>query len=168
MKTKLPFSLFSITLLFLVISCTSEEDPIPCSVDEELLCEFYTGNPLCDDNTDWDSLGVRNELLGEWKKEFMFCSWTGTRSCYIADNNSVVFHPDQSLDVKNNGEVVRSGEWKVLIADSIPGQQKVDYELNVEPQELSLIGIILFCDNDRLIFSDSPWDGCDNHYRKIN
>ena len=114
----------------------------------------------CHQQSNWDSLSVSNELIGEWEWEHISCYWNPDDD---NDNEyrglTIEFNEDQSLIVREEGLITQASSWKVVDGDANL------YALEVDPRVIQLYGRILICD-DLLEFNDSYIDGCDNYFRK--
>jgi len=112
----------------------------------------------CYNEKTWDSLQIKNTLIGEWKWACINCS---SISEMVDDNRfdglTIDFNSNNSLEVKEDGQTTQTSTWKVVYGNL--GFFRID----VSPAVDQLDGIILLCD-DRLEFQLSQIDLCDNHF----
>lgn len=168
MKTKTTLFILSFALSLLLFSCTENEDPAPvfCSGEEEelLACaevENFYANFICDPVPTWDSLSLSEELMGEWKWEYVSCGWFAEPDCTLPLKESIEFKADQTVALKENGTTVRTLPWTLI------GNSEFGFRLETEPMDNKFYGSILLCEGV-LGFSNKPTDGCDNFFRKVN
>ncbi len=121
-----------------------------------------SGMVLCHNRISWDSAAIRNKLIGKWQWEFISCYWNRE------DANSrdfkgltVVFKQDNTLEVTANEQSKKTATWSVVKLND------GNYTLAVSPIVLQLPGRVIFCE-DRVVFSDSYVDGCDNYFKRQN
>lgn len=116
----------------------------------------------CDKNLSLDSLAKSNALIGQWKWEFTQCFWT-----YEDANGedfkglTIEFKKDGTLKVRENSNTVQTSNW---FLDEIGSSF---FKLKAEPPVEQLYGAVTLCKN-RVVFSGSDADGCDNYFSKIN
>ena len=115
----------------------------------------------CHQKVSWDSLKIKETLLGEWLWEFSICTWPGCKIDKETNKGiSVIFKTNNSLEVKENGRIIRTSQWKVV------KQTDQEYYIDTEPFESMLYGGILFCDK-KLAFNASGTDiGCE-YFKKM-
>jgi len=160
MKTGVLSKLWIFLLLATQISCNKEIEIDPPAKQQPPV-------PLpdmvaCHGTTAWDSLTIHTNLLGKWEWEYIQCFWNPE------DGNNedfrgmlVEFKPDNTLEVKVNGQITQTSTWKVAnLNDGYWG-------ITVSPVVIQLPGRILFCD-ERVLFNDSYLDGCDNYFKSKN
>lgn len=108
----------------------------------------------------WVSTKIANHLIGEWDWKFIECFWTPEDANRRDFKDwSIEFDSNLELVVKENGQVDQIATWRIV--ESHSGL----FRLEVDPPVIFLYGDILICDN-RIVFNDTPTDGCDNHFRK--
>jgi hypothetical protein len=145
-----------ITLIFtismLLFACDNDENlppPDPCEAMWD-----------CHHQMVWDSLNTKDALIGEWEWEYISCFWSPENANNEQfDGLTVEFKADNTLEVKENGQITQTSNWKVVKGRFIP------FTLDVDPTVFQLLGIIVLC-NGRVEFSDSYRDGCDNCFRR--
>lgn len=141
---------FIFAILILLLACNKEENP-PISQGDMWNCHH---------KLTWDTLSTTKALIGKWEWEYIGCFWNpedGNNDDFIG--MTIEFKSDNTLDVKENGQLTQTSNWKVVIGD-------VDvYALYVDPKVNQLYGRILFCD-ERVEFNDSYIDGCDNYFKR--
>lgn len=150
MKTKNKFALWTLIPIIL-LGCNKGEKP---PIDQEDMW-------ACHHETAWDSLQTNNTLIGEWEWEYIGCYWNPEdANCDEFKGLTIEFNPDNTLNVKQNGQITQTSSWKVVDGDI--GVFKID----VNPYVNQVNGSILFC-NNRIEFYDSYIDGCDNYFKRI-
>ncbi len=156
MKSKTFLKLWVLIVLLIQISCTKENDPLvkqepPITLPNMLACHRTTS---------WDSLTVHTKLLGKWEWEYIQCYWNPEDGNYKDFQGlSIEFKPDNTLEVKVNGQTTQTPKWEVVKLND------GNYSIHVNPVVLQLPGRILFC-TERVLFNDSYVDGCDNYFKK--
>ncbi|MDZ7936599.1 MAG: hypothetical protein U5M51_16890 [Emticicia sp.] len=138
------------TISILLFSCNKEENP-PISLGDMWACHH---------EMTWDTLNTRQTLIGEWEWEYTGCFWTPEDA---NDDDfkgmTIEFKSDNTLDVRENGQITQTSNWKVINGD-------VDlFALDVNPTVTQLYGRILFCE-ERVEFNHSYIDGCDNYFKR--
>jgi len=135
----------------ILFSCNKDENP------PILQGEMWD----CHHERTWDSLKTKNTLIGKWEWEYVGCFWSPE------DDNenefkglTIEFKSDNTLDVKESGNIIQTSNWKVVSGDADL------FALDVDPIVTQLYGRILFC-GQRLEFNDSYIDGCDNYFKRI-
>lgn len=158
-KTLSFFILLGLTVITSHTSCIKNKELVgplqkeaPVSRDSLLQC--YT-------QMNWDSAGIHQALISAtWNWEFIKCYWNPEEANgeeYKAV--SIRFLPNDSLEVKTNGQVTQTASWKISrLSDGY-------FQLSVSPLVYLLPGKIILCEN-RVIFYDSYTDGCDNYFKK--
>lgn len=105
----------------------------------------------------WDSINTKTTLIGEWEWEHISCLE------YVSDDQyeglTIEFKQDNTLDVKVNGQITQTSNWKVVIGDSDL------FAIDVEPRVTQLYGRILFCE-DWVQFNYSYIDVCNNYFKR--
>lgn len=144
----------SITLIFtislLLLACNKEKKP-PISQGDIWDCHH---------EMTWDSLNTKEALIGKWKWEHISCFWNPED----ANNEefqgmTIEFKSDNTLDVKENGQITQTSNWKIVNGD-------IDlFAIDVTPSVNQLYGRILFCE-EKVKFNNSYIDGCDNYFRR--
>ena len=71
---------------------------------------------------------------------------------------TIEFKSNSTLDVKENGQITQSSNWKVVNSDADL------FAIDVDPPVIQLYGRILFCEK-RVKFNNSYIDGNDNYFR---
>ena len=144
----------SIPLIFaismLLLSCDKEEKP-PIS----------QGNMWdCHQKITWDSMRTKDALIGEWEWEYIGCFWNPKdANDYEFDGMTIEFKEDNTLEVKQNGQITQTSSWKFVDIDADL------FAIKVDPIVKQLYGRILFCE-DRVEFNHSFIDGCDNYFKR--
>lgn len=114
----------------------------------------------CYQKTSWDSLKIKNALVGEWEWEYIACAWNLKAASYDEFKElTVEFKPDNTVAVKENGQTIETSSWKVIDGDADL------FALSVDTKVAPLYGRILICDN-RVVFNGSYIDLCDNYYKR--
>lgn len=140
--------IFTITLL--VLSCNKEENP-PVSQGDMWDCHH---------ELTWDTINTKETLIGEWDWEYIGCFWNPEDANDNEFNGMTIeFKSDNTLEVKENGQITQTSIWKVVNGDADL------FALDVDPTVTQLYGRILFCD-ERVEFNDSYIDGCDNYFKR--
>lgn len=158
MKTETLVKLCILAILAIQISCNKETNaPVvqqpPVTLGDMLACHRMTS---------WDSLSIHNKLIGKWEWEYIRCHWNPEDGNYKDFLGMLIeFKPGNTLEVKVNGKTTQTSIWKVASLNDN------NFSINVSPIVLQLPGRIYFC-NERVLFSDSYTDGCDNYFKKKN
>jgi len=140
--------IFTITLLLL--SCNKEENP-PVSQGDMWDCYH---------ELTWDTINTKETLIGEWEWEYIGCFWNPEDANDDEFKGMTIeFKSDNTLEVKDNGQITQTSNWKVVNGDADL------FALDVDPTVTQLYGRILFCDK-RVEFNDSYIDGCDNYFKR--
>lgn len=142
-----------IILLFalpiLLISCSKQKPP-------------HTQNEMweCHQEETWDSVKMVNALLGEWEWRYEECFWTPDQASYEKyEGLSVEFKSDQTLLVKQDGQVTQTTTW-------ILGPSDGDlFGVETDTTVLQLYGRIVICEK-WISFNHSYVDGCDNYFKR--
>jgi hypothetical protein len=139
---------FAILILF--IACNKGENP---PIDQGDMFD-------CHHKMAWDSLSTKETLIGEWEWEYVACFWNAEDANGDAfDGMTIEFKQDNTLDVKENGQITQTSNWKVVNGDGDL------FAIDVDPSVPQLYGRILFCEG-RVEFNYSYIDGCDNYFKK--
>jgi len=143
------FILISVSLVVLS-SCNKKEQP-PISHNDVWDCHS---------KKKWDSLEIKNNLIGSWDLEFMSCFWVSEIISYD-DSHFLTneFRSDNTLEVMENNEIIQNSNWRVV--NSSPNL----FTLEVEPVVAYLKGYVLFCD-ERVEFNYSYIDLCDHFFKR--
>ncbi len=116
----------------------------------------------CHRTTTWDSLAIHVKLIGKWDWEYIGCYSKPEGGNYKDFKGLLVeFKSDNTLEVKENGQTTQTSTWEIV--DLNDGY----FALKVKPIVLQIPGRILFCD-ERVLFSDSFTDGCNNYFTRKN
>jgi len=140
------------TLVIYSCSKTSAGDMVqypPVSLDSLTRC--YNSSP-------WDSASIHTTLLGKWNWEVIQC-FGKPEFANAADYKTleVDFLHDSNVTVRDSSGVSDTSTWVVVnLNDGYFG-------LKTTPLILQLPGRIIIC-GDRIVFSDSYTDGCDNFF----
>ena len=114
----------------------------------------------CHNQMTWDSLKIKNTLIGEWEWVYISCFWNPEDANDNEFEGLVIeFKSDNTLYVKEKGQITQTSNWKVVDADADL------FALDVDPSVTQLYGRIFFCD-ERVGFSTSYIDGCDNYFKR--
>ena len=149
MKTVNQLFIMLFVISFFLLACNKDKKP-PVSQQEMWDCH---------NEMNWDSVKTKNSLLGEWEWEYIYCYWYPEEANYDEYKGLVIeFKPDNTLHVKENGQITQTSKWKVVKSGSL-------FNIDVEPRVSHLYGMILFCD-DRVEFNNSYIDGCDNYFKR--
>lgn len=139
-----------LTISILSIACNKEENP-PISRGDIWECHH---------ERTWDSLSTKEALIGEWEWEYVRCFWSpDDANGNEFDGLTIEFKQDNTLDVKENGQITQTSNWKVVDGDADL------FAIDADPAVAQLYGRILFCE-DRVEFNDSYIDGCDNYFKR--
>lgn len=105
-----------------------------------------------------DSSDIAAKLIGTWSWNKQSCYWKGSGSPGLGVK--VTFRVDHSFTVTKNASILTQGTWII--------ERDVN-QWHLRPSSPSewLYGYIMFCDN-HVLFNDSPTDGCDNLFSRIN
>jgi hypothetical protein len=131
------------SILF-IISCNKTE----INQGEIQNC-YYSGS--------WDSLQVKNAILGEWNWEYISCETGGNNTQY--KGLSIELKSDNSINVKQYGQTVQTSKWKINKID------ETHYGIFSVPTVDQMYGRFLIC-SDVIGFDLSFVDGCANYFRK--
>jgi hypothetical protein len=158
MKAYYSVSITCLLLILLSSSCKKNVSEAPIAATPPVSADSLT---KCHLNNVWDSASIANHLLGKWQWEFIKCYWNPE------DANSkdyqgltIQFKPGQIAEVKQQDVISQTATWRISpINDNT-------YQLITTPLIVQLPGKIYICDN-RVLFSDTYTDGCDNFFKKI-
>lgn len=139
--------------ILLAIICAFAACHQDLSIVEEL--------PNCSSESSFDSLYVKVAIVGAWEWKALGCEpWHETINKNRYDGLTIEFESDYTLLVKEDGVLIQTSRWEVVDGDANW------YALNVSPSVGQLSGRIHVC-QERLSFSDSYRDGCDNFFRRL-
>lgn len=115
----------------------------------------------CHHEKAWNATKTKRALIGEWEWEYggNCDSDSGVFNYSSSKGLTIVFKSDNTLSVKQNGQIIQSSHWEVVDGDADL------FALNVEPAVDALYGRILFCDGS-VLFDNSYVDGCDNIFKR--
>lgn len=140
----------TVVLSILLIACKKEENP-PISQGDMWDCHH---------EMTWNSLSTKEALIGKWEWEYIGCYWNPEDA---NDNEfkglTIEFKPDNTLEVKVNGQISQTSNWKIVNGDADL------FAIDVAPTVPQLYGRILFCE-DKVEFNHSYIDGCDNYFKR--
>lgn len=148
-------------LIMVTLLCCSKPKSKPATPPETPPVTLQTMTE-CHRTASWDSAKIQSRLLGKWGWEFIQCYWNpedGNSKDF--QGLSVEFKPDNTLEVKLNGETTQTSSWELVnLNDGY-------YKIQAKPLVLQLPGRILLC-TERVLFSDSYTDGCDNYFKRLD
>jgi hypothetical protein len=133
--------------LLVTLSCQSSVAPDTLFGNQQSIWDCHHRNT-------WSSQKVANQLLGRWQWRYVSCELLQSATQYAG--LEIIFAPDKTLTVRENGVVKQNARWEVVPTDNIWG-------LAVQPAVSQLHGRILFCDQT-VEFNSSYIDGCDNYF----
>jgi hypothetical protein len=150
MKTSNYSIVLTFTLLILLIACNKEEMP-PINQGDMWDCHH---------EMTWDSLSTKETLIGVWEWEYIGCFWNPEDANKSEFKGlTIEFKSDNTLDVKENGQITQTSNWEIVNGDAEL------FAIDVHPPVTQLYGRILFCE-ERVEFNDSYIDGCDNYFKR--
>lgn len=99
-------------------------------------------------------------LFGEWEWIYISCIFDAEVAHEdLYKGLSIMFNSDNTLEVKQDGEVTQTASWYVVSSE-------IEYQvIEVDPPVPQLYGRIFFCD-DLVEFNQSYIDGCDNYFKR--
>ena len=136
-----------VSILFL-FSCHKKEIVEPIDQGEIYNC-FYSRS--------WDSTQVKNAILGEWNWEYIWCELGENNTQY--KGLSIELKSDNSINVKQNGQIIQTSKWKINKLDD------THYGIYPDPAIDQMLGYFLIC-SDVIGFNLGYVDGCANYFRK--
>ncbi len=146
---KQPFILLW-AITFVLVACNKDENS-PISQGDMWDCHHKTA---------WNLLKTKNALIGKWEWVYTGCFWSPENANGDEFKGlTIEFKPNNTLEVKENGQTIQTSTWKVVDGDADL------FALDVTPNVNQLYGRILFCD-ERVEFNDSYIDGCDNYFER--
>jgi len=153
MNIKNHFNLWTLIIPIILFACNRNEDPPNPPINQGDMWK-------CHHEISWDSLKTKNTLIGEWEWEYIGCYWNPED----ANNDefkglTIEFKADNKLEVRENGQIAQTSNWRVVKGDSDT------FAIDVSPSSGLLYGRILFC-GDRVEFNHSFIDGCDNYFKR--
>lgn len=77
-------------------------------------------------------------------------------------NLSIEFKSDNTVDVKEDGQITQTSTWRVQSANS---NYFSLFDFETTPKVSQLSGSLVFC-NKRRLFHQSQIDGCDNYFKR--
>lgn len=156
MNTQTLSKLCILIMFTIQISCIKEKDPVVIQAPPITLPNMLE----CHRMVSWDSLTIHTQLLGKWEWEYIQCYWKPEEGNYQDFQGLLVeFKSDNTLEVKVNGQTTQTSIWQVINLND------GNFSINVNPIVVQLPGRILFC-TERVLFSDSYTDGCDNYFKR--
>lgn len=117
----------------------------------------------CHEENRLDSLKTMEAILGEWKWNYIYCYANAEEANgKDFDNLTVEFKSDNTVDVKEDGVITQTSQWKLL-----PGNVNYHSILGIEtiPPVTQMSGRLVFC-NKKLLFHQSYIDACDNYFKR--
>jgi hypothetical protein len=160
MKTASFSGLYGLLITAMLICCNKPNNqPVTQAENPPVTLSDMTE---CHRTASWDSVKIQSRLLGRWEWEYIQCYWNPENgNSKDFQGLSVEFKPDNTLEVKLNGETTQTSTWELVnLNDGY-------YKVQVKPLVLQLPGRILFC-TERVLFNDSYTDGCDNYFKRLN
>jgi len=131
--------------------------------DDDLLnrkSEHYLND--CHHEITWDSLSISNEILGEWQWFHKYCVWGDFEGDSVSDKTvKVTFFENGTLNFQKD-TLIKTLSWNVKST----GATNL-FELKFDLFVNNINGFIRICDNE-ISFDDTPTDGCQNFFRKID
>lgn len=114
----------------------------------------------CNAKAKFDSIKMRQTLLGEWEWTYVGCAWFPEKANRSENKGlKIKFQANDTLIVFQNDQKMQTSSWKLTNGDAglfaISSSPYVDLSL----------GRIMVC-SDILVFNYSYIDGCDNYYTK--
>jgi hypothetical protein len=154
MRNNLVLYLCIVAILTIPLSCKEDNDPIARKGPPLTLPEMVA----CHQTATWDSLTIRNKLLGLWAWEYIQCFGNPQNGNYEDFKGMTVdFKPNNTVEIRTNGQMVQTSTWTMVnLNDGY-------FSIQTSPLVLQLPGRIMFC-AERVLFSDSYTDGCDNFF----
>ena len=149
MKINIQSSILFLVILSTLLACNKNENPL---INQANMWD-------CHHKTTWDSLKIKKTLIGEWTWEYFTCSEEPDTNKTEFKGLTIEFRPDNTLDMKKNGQTTQTSNWKVVDGDADL------FAINVAPSVFQLHGQILFCCG-RVEFNNSNLDGCDNYFKR--
>lgn len=131
-----------------------------CKKSPEIVygCDLSTNLYDCHQKISWDSIKMNQALIGTWDWQLIGCYFkTKIESCETYKGFSVEFKADHTLITRQDGIATDTVSWQLV------QNPYNSYTLELNPFVGQLKGIVYFCD-DRVEFSDSYVDGCDNYF----
>ena len=119
--------------LFAVLSCRSSQP----SIAPESLFDNQQAIWNCHHKETWSQEKVATQLIGRWQWRYLSCESSfisATQNAGLA----IIFKPNKTLTVWQNGVAKQTARWEVVRTDQIWG-------LKVQPSVSQLYGRILFC-----------------------
>lgn len=138
-----------IICLLLFNACCKEKPHVPIYLND-----IYQ----CYNSATWDSLKVKNAVIGEWNWEYISCENGGNNSQF--KGLSIEFKPNMDLNIKQNGKIIQTSKWLLT-----KGNDDFHYGINAFPLVDPMYGTFLIC-NDIIEYNLSYVDGCDNYFRR--
>ncbi len=158
MKLKILLKLSILIALAIQVSCKKQKAALVRQEPPVTL----SGMIECHNMTTWDSSAIHTKLIGKWDWEYIGCYANPEGGNYKDFQGLLVeFKNDNTLEVIENGQTTQTATWE--LKDLNDGY----FALKATPIVLQLPGRILFCD-ERVLFSDSFTDGCDNYFKRKN
>lgn len=115
----------------------------------------------CHHETTWDSLSTADGIVGEWQWFHKHCVWGSFEGDSISDKDvTIKFFENGTLAFQKDTSM-KTATWQVKStgADNL-------FELKFDSFVSNINGSIRICDNE-ISFDDTPTDGCQNFFRKI-
>jgi len=139
-----------IAISILLFACNKEENP---PISQGNMWDCYR-------EMTWDTLSLKENLIGRWDWEYIGCFWNPKDANDDEFKGlSIEFVGNNTLDVRVNGELTQTSNWKVVYVDADL------MAISVEPDVVQLNGLILFCE-EWLEFNNGYIDGCNNYFKR--
>ena len=145
MKRNFLFILVAL-LITTLPSCKHHDDP---GID-------YSGFLNCTNSHPMDSSSTARQLVGEWQMDQNFCETSGLN----------VYDVKLSFDSIGNFIEFDQGSPYVTCKWSLSAIDSVTFQLKLTVPSQYTYGTILLCSNS-ILFLDSPSDGCDNEFSRV-
>lgn len=108
----------------------------------------------------WDSLSIKQNLIGTWKWVYSYCCGEGALSGTRTDiENLKVRFSESRIELIVNNQIVQISNWTLYMKDGDL------YGLDVHPLILQLHGRILFSGN-KVLFNNFYIDGADSYFER--
>ncbi|HMG16579.1 MAG TPA: hypothetical protein VK590_14075 [Saprospiraceae bacterium] len=148
---KTAFKIIGFVSFLFMFSCHKDKPVDPTPIDQNEINQCYYSKS-------WDSLQVKNAILGVWNWEYIWCELGGNNTQY--KGMSIELKADNSINVKQNGQIVQSSKWKINKLD------ETHYGIYPDPGIDQMQGNFIIC-SDVIGFNLGYVDGCANYFRKI-
>lgn len=148
-------------LLLMQFGCQKQLQPDPTRVVPSPPVS-QSDMSVCHNNSAWDSAQIHNKLLGRWEWEFIECYWN-PEDANNTDFKGLMlnFNTDSTVLVTDSSGNIQTSCWQLQATNS--GY----WIMRTTPLVYQLPGRVLFC-GERVLFSDTYVDGCNNYFKKLN